>query len=123
MGAVVTARIRAGLTQRDRAARLGRAHSFVGKVDSGERQLNVLEFCELADALKVSAAILLAIADHLLNQLTGKRFDWGRGSKLSPAELRASYIAALRAADGGDYAPLLAFLEIADAKQLVLSTQ
>lgn len=56
------------------------------------------------------------MADLLLNQLTGKQFDWGRGSKLSPAELRASYIAALRAADGGDYAPLLAFLEIATAK-------
>lgn len=60
MAAVAATRIRAGLTQRDLAARLGRAHSFVGKVESGERQLNVLEFCELADALKVSATVLLA---------------------------------------------------------------
>lgn len=59
MAAVAAARLKAGLTQRQLAARLGRAHSFVGKIESGERQLNVLEFCELADALGVGAAKLL----------------------------------------------------------------
>lgn len=54
MAAVAAARQKAGMTQRDLAKRLGRAHSFVGKIESGERQLNVLEFCELADALGVS---------------------------------------------------------------------
>ncbi len=42
------------MTQRELARRLGRSHSFVGKIESGERQLNVLEFCELADALGVN---------------------------------------------------------------------
>ena len=60
MAAMTAARLKAGLTQRQLAARLGRAHSFIGKIESGERQLNVLEFCELADALGLSAAKLLA---------------------------------------------------------------
>lgn len=55
MKALVAARAKAGITQRELARRLGRSHSFVGKVESGERQLNVLEFCELADALGVDA--------------------------------------------------------------------
>lgn len=46
-----SAREAAGITQRELARRLDRAHSFVGKIESGERQLNVLEFCEYADAL------------------------------------------------------------------------
>jgi transcriptional regulator with XRE-family HTH domain len=49
------AREAAGITQRDLARKLGRAHSFVGKIESGERQLNVLEFCEYADALGADA--------------------------------------------------------------------
>ena len=60
MGALKAARQRVGLTQRDLAKRLGRSHSFVGKVESGERQLNVLEFCELADALGVDPKRLFA---------------------------------------------------------------
>jgi transcriptional regulator with XRE-family HTH domain len=54
MAALAAARAKAGITQRELARRLGRSHSFVGKIESGERQLNVLEFCELADALKTN---------------------------------------------------------------------
>jgi Fic-DOC domain mobile mystery protein B len=50
------------------------------------------------------------MADVLLMQLAGQRFEWGRGSMIGVSELRARYIAALRAADAGDYQPLLAFL-------------
>ncbi len=60
MAALVAARTKAGITQRELARRLGRSHSFVGKIESGERQLNVLEFCELADALKVNPKDLFA---------------------------------------------------------------
>jgi fido (protein-threonine AMPylation protein) len=53
------------------------------------------------------------MADLLLTQLTGKRFEWGRGSLIAASELRTRYIAALRAADGGDCRrPLLAFLHV-----------
>lgn len=60
MAALVAARTKAGITQRELARRLGRSHSFVGKIESGERQLNVLEFCELADALKLNPKDLFA---------------------------------------------------------------
>lgn len=50
------------------------------------------------------------MADLLLLELSGRRFDWGRGSLVAANELRARYIAALKAADGGDIRPLLAFL-------------
>lgn len=59
MAALSGARTRAGLTQRQLAKVLNRSHSFVGKIESGERQLNVLEFCEVADALNIEAAALL----------------------------------------------------------------
>ena len=64
MTALVSARIDAGLTQRELARRLGRAHSFVGKIESGERQLNVLEFIEMANALGVKASELLKRVDE-----------------------------------------------------------
>lgn len=60
MAALVAARTKAGITQRELARRLGRSHSFMGKIESGERQLNVLEFCELADALKLNPKELFA---------------------------------------------------------------
>jgi Fic-DOC domain mobile mystery protein B len=50
------------------------------------------------------------MADLLLLQLTGQRFEWGRGSLAAASETRSRYIAALQAADGGDCRPLLAFL-------------
>lgn len=46
-------RSEAGLTQRDLAARLKRPHSYVAKIESGERRLDVLEFIEMARAMRV----------------------------------------------------------------------
>jgi transcriptional regulator with XRE-family HTH domain len=40
----------AGLTQRQLAERLGVAHSWVAKVEAGERRLDVVEFCWLVAA-------------------------------------------------------------------------
>jgi len=37
------------------------------------------------------------------------RFDWGRNSLIEVGETRRRYIDALRAADGHDIEPLLAF--------------
>jgi len=59
MAALIAARESSGLTQRELAKRLNRAHSFVGKIESGERQLNVLEFCEYAGWLGVEPAEIL----------------------------------------------------------------
>lgn len=51
------------------------------------------------------------MADTLLRSLGQAAFSWGSGGHLVAAnEVRARYLAALRAADQGDYQPLLAFV-------------
>lgn len=49
-------------------------------------------------------------ADLLLVQQGAIRFSWGASVIAPPGEIRDRYLAALRAADTGDYAPLLAFV-------------
>jgi Fic-DOC domain mobile mystery protein B len=49
------------------------------------------------------------IADLLITQLGGPPFTWGSGSLHEINALRSAYVAALRAADGHDIVPLLAF--------------
>lgn len=60
IAAVVGARKAAGLTQRQLAARLSRSDSFVWKIEAGERRVDVLEFLEIARALRVDPLKLLA---------------------------------------------------------------
>ncbi|MEZ8642601.1 helix-turn-helix domain-containing protein [Vibrio splendidus] len=49
-----TARAERGLTMREFAAELGVPHSYIGKVEQCERKLDVLEFVQYCEALKVS---------------------------------------------------------------------
>ena len=48
-------------------------------------------------------------ADLLIERLGGERFSWGGASLGDVGELRARYVATLRAADNHDIAPLLEF--------------
>ncbi|GAM98958.1 hypothetical protein U91I_02595 [alpha proteobacterium U9-1i] len=48
-------------------------------------------------------------ADLLALQLGHERFTWGRGSIVAASETRQAYVDALKRADAGDMAPLLAF--------------
>jgi Fic-DOC domain mobile mystery protein B len=48
-------------------------------------------------------------ADLLIIALGGQRFTWGGRSLTAPDETRRTYIAAVRAGDNHDLAPLLAF--------------
>ena len=51
------------------------------------------------------------MADALLKQLGQKAFNWGGGANLGSAnEVRARYLAALRAADKNDFTDLFAFV-------------
>lgn len=48
---LIAARNRAGLTQAQVAEKLNRPQSFVSKYESGERQLDVLEFIHVCESL------------------------------------------------------------------------
>jgi transcriptional regulator with XRE-family HTH domain len=50
---LVAARHEQGLTQRDLAIKLKKVHSFVAKYEQGERRLDVIEFLDIAEALKI----------------------------------------------------------------------
>jgi Fic-DOC domain mobile mystery protein B len=48
--------------------------------------------------------------DLLLAANGGERFSWGRKSLVDAGDTRDQYIAALRAADGHDFGPLIVFV-------------
>jgi len=49
---LVAARERAGMTQTDLARRLGEYQSFVARLESGQRRIDVVELIELAGILE-----------------------------------------------------------------------
>ena len=53
------ARLKAGLTQQQLADRLGRPQTFVAKAESSRRRVDVLEFVEWAEALKVNPSQMI----------------------------------------------------------------
>lgn len=48
------------MTQQDVASGLGRPQSFVSKYESGERQLDVVEFVEVCRAIGASPALVIS---------------------------------------------------------------
>lgn len=58
LAVLVASRREQGLTQRQLAERLGWPHSAVGKVETGERRLDVVEFTLWAQALKMEPLTL-----------------------------------------------------------------
>jgi transcriptional regulator with XRE-family HTH domain len=59
IAAIVEARTATGLSQREFAKKLRRTNNFVWRIEAGERQVNVLEFIEIAKAAGVAADELL----------------------------------------------------------------
>ena len=62
---LIQSRLDLGLSQRALAERLNVVHSFVGKVETGDRRLDVFEYCE---ALNLSAAKVLQDLQQELNE-------------------------------------------------------
>jgi transcriptional regulator with XRE-family HTH domain len=56
---LLTAREEAGLTQLEVGTRLSKPQSFVAKYEGGERRLDVIEFMEICEALKVDPNVLI----------------------------------------------------------------
>ena len=48
---LVEARKKSGMTQRELARRIRRPRSFVGRLEAGERRVDVIEFIEIARVL------------------------------------------------------------------------
>jgi ribosome-binding protein aMBF1 (putative translation factor) len=57
---LVESREQAGLTQRDLAARLKRPHSFIGRIEAGERRVDVIEFIEITRVMGLDPKHLFA---------------------------------------------------------------
>jgi ribosome-binding protein aMBF1 (putative translation factor) len=63
---LIGARRDAGLSQRALAARLGKTGSHVAMIERGQRRVDLLEFCRIADSLGVSAdALVQRISEQL----------------------------------------------------------
>ncbi|MFW1807138.1 helix-turn-helix domain-containing protein [Acinetobacter ursingii] len=59
------------LSQRDLAGRLGVVYSFVGKVETGDRRLDIFEFISYCNALKLDPLdVLKEIKDKFYKDLT-----------------------------------------------------
>lgn len=54
------ARSRAGMTQAQLAKKLGRPQPVISLIERGERRVDVIEFCDIADALDIDPAELFA---------------------------------------------------------------
>ena len=70
---LVEARKDAGLTQVQVAKRLSRPQSFVSKYEGGERRLDVVEFLEVAKALRVDAANFVRRLDQRVSRIWKQR--------------------------------------------------
>jgi DNA-binding transcriptional regulator YiaG len=71
LAVLVASRREAGLSQRELATRLRMAPSIVGKIETGERRLDVVEFTAWAEALKLEP--LTMYERYLAWQRAGKR--------------------------------------------------
>jgi transcriptional regulator with XRE-family HTH domain len=56
IGLLIQKREAAGMTQAELAARLGEYQSFVARLESGQRRIDIVEFIELADAVGLDPA-------------------------------------------------------------------
>lgn len=61
------ARYKAGITQVELAATLGKRQQFVSKYESGERRLDIIEFLDAASALGLSLESLLRDLNETTN--------------------------------------------------------
>lgn len=66
---LISARRERGLSQRALAARLGKSGSHVAMIECGQRRVDLLEFCRIAESLGVSAETLVRRIAAELNAL------------------------------------------------------
>jgi transcriptional regulator with XRE-family HTH domain len=59
-------RKKAGLLQSELATLIGRPHIFISRYETGERRLDVIEFLEILNALKLNSHLILDEINQLL---------------------------------------------------------
>ncbi len=76
---LIRARKNLGLSQRELAERMGITHSVIGKVETGDRRLDVIEFYEYTKALGLvpSETLFLLFYEHRGDDL--RKFGKGDG--------------------------------------------
>ena len=74
--AVVRLRQDAGLTQRQLAEKLGREQSFVGRIETGQRRIDVVEFVWICRALGADPQVEVR---EVVKAVAGKMKRRGRG--------------------------------------------
>ena len=62
---LIAAREKAGLTQTELAERLGEYQSFVARLESGQRRVDVIELIRLSGILRFSAQKLVSAIEKL----------------------------------------------------------
>lgn len=62
--ALIAARKAAGMTQADLAKKLKCHQSFVARIESGERRIDVVEMIVLARAIGINASELILVAEQ-----------------------------------------------------------
>lgn len=67
--ALIEARRSAGVTQRDLAERLGKSHSHVARIESGQRRVDTLEFYWIARSVGVEPVELFETVTRRLDDL------------------------------------------------------
>jgi len=72
-GLLLEARLKAGLTQRELATRLGKPAAFPHKVEHGEREINIVELLDYCHALGLDFAQFAAQVARAVKELRHER--------------------------------------------------
>lgn len=65
---LIAARRDRGLTQAEVANVLGKHQSFIAKIEGGERRLDVVEFCAIAEAMQIDPLELFGAVLRLVDR-------------------------------------------------------
>lgn len=66
INSLVQIRKKSGISQRDLANRLNKAHSYIGRIETFERRLDVVDLINISHALNMTDKEIIKIFEKLL---------------------------------------------------------